>query len=377
MVGNEHGVITTLDHDAQVAQPVPAPRRREVHRRRRRLDLRRLRRRQRLRPVRQGAPAWRTRSPRTSTSTGWTSTTASSASPTRTAASPPSTTRTSSCGVGPGGARSAWMVRCDDDAVYHGHSHGRDRLRLAYRRANCGTPPPARCSSAGRSTARVFAGHRHPRGGAAVQGRVGSNAPTAATPRSSPAPPPRAASTSSPATASSSIYCFDAAGTRLWKLGTGCGSAYSMQYHDDRLYIVTTDGHSGLHRRQRGGDPRGAGRAPCPRCATSRPRARRPQPVQPTIVEVTSDAGAGVVVECLDDRGRLRVQVALRRLPARLVGAVPQGHPRAGRPLPGDRGARVQPRWLLPRVRRHPPPALSGERAASAIEGSRSRTPVS
>ncbi|MEK8106037.1 PQQ-binding-like beta-propeller repeat protein [Micromonospora sp. M12] len=41
----------------------------------------------------------------------------------------------------------------------------------------------------------------------------------------------------------SSIYCFDAAGTRLWKLSTGCGSAYSMQYHDDRLYVVTTGGH--------------------------------------------------------------------------------------------------------------------------------------
>ncbi len=31
--------------------------------------------------------------------------------------------------------------------------------------------------------------------------------------------------------------------------------------------------------------------------------------MQPTIVEVTSDSGAGVVVQCLDDRGRLRVQV--------------------------------------------------------------------
>jgi len=40
----------------------------------------------------------------------------------------------------------------------------------------------------------------------------------------------------------SSVYCFSKEGTRLWKLGTGCGSAYSMQYLNDRLYIVTTDG---------------------------------------------------------------------------------------------------------------------------------------
>ena len=41
---------------------------------------------------------------------------------------------------------------------------------------------------------------------------------------------------------SSSVYCYDRTGKRLWKLGTTCGSAYSMQYHKEKLYIVTTDG---------------------------------------------------------------------------------------------------------------------------------------
>jgi len=41
---------------------------------------------------------------------------------------------------------------------------------------------------------------------------------------------------------SSAIYCFEASGKRLWKLGTGCGSALSMQFLNDRLYLVTTDG---------------------------------------------------------------------------------------------------------------------------------------
>src|SRR5882724_7756884 len=40
----------------------------------------------------------------------------------------------------------------------------------------------------------------------------------------------------------SSVYCFTADGTRLWKLATGCGAALSMQYHAEKLYIVTTDG---------------------------------------------------------------------------------------------------------------------------------------
>lgn len=41
---------------------------------------------------------------------------------------------------------------------------------------------------------------------------------------------------------SSSVYCFDQTGKRLWKLATTCGSAYSMQYHKEKIYIVTTNG---------------------------------------------------------------------------------------------------------------------------------------
>lgn len=40
----------------------------------------------------------------------------------------------------------------------------------------------------------------------------------------------------------SSVYCFTKEGERLWKLGTGAGSAYSMQYLNQKLYIVTTNG---------------------------------------------------------------------------------------------------------------------------------------
>lgn len=38
---------------------------------------------------------------------------------------------------------------------------------------------------------------------------------------------------------SSSVYCFDKTGTRLWKPGTNCGSAH-LQYHKDKLYTVAT-----------------------------------------------------------------------------------------------------------------------------------------
>ncbi len=38
------------------------------------------------------------------------------------------------------------------------------------------------------------------------------------------------------------LYCFSGNGERLWKLATTCGSAYSMQYHQEKLYVVTTKG---------------------------------------------------------------------------------------------------------------------------------------
>nr|WP_246380601.1 WGR domain-containing protein [Micromonospora jinlongensis] len=108
MVGNEHGVITTLDHDAQCAARSASPTGSSASS-----------------PTTPGStpaamtatsttsparcPGWRTRSLRRSTSTGWTSTTGCWASRMPTAGSRRSTTRTSSCGVGPGGgARRGW-----------------------------------------------------------------------------------------------------------------------------------------------------------------------------------------------------------------------------------------------------------------------------
>ncbi|GGL06916.1 WGR domain-containing protein [Nocardia jinanensis] len=105
----------------------------------------------------------------------------------------------------------------------------------------------------------------------------------------------------------SSVYCFDAAGRRLWKLGTGCGSAYSMQYHDDRLYLVTTAGtlacldvsEAAVHDAEQGVLPQ-----------TVSVKAPRFEAVVPSsTVEVVTDAGGGVVVECTDVGGRLRVHI--------------------------------------------------------------------
>ncbi|MEU1251203.1 PQQ-binding-like beta-propeller repeat protein [Micromonospora arida] len=206
----------------------------------------------------------------------------------------------------PGRGRSAWMVRCDDDAIYHGHSQGvtgyewRTGSELWHTTtgsvlfgwqehgsvfAGTGTREVVRLSKSGRlertyrCDAPVFSCATAEGGEYVFAGD-----------------------------SQSSIYCFDAAGTRLWKLGTGCGSAYSMQYHDDRLYVVTTGGHLACIDAS---EPaiRAAQAGNVPQVRDIKAPRQAPQPVQPTIVEVTSDSGAGVVVQCLDDRGRLRVQV--------------------------------------------------------------------
>jgi outer membrane protein assembly factor BamB len=107
---------------------------------------------------------------------------------------------------------------------------------------------------------------------------------------------------------SSSIYCWDADGKRLWKMNTGCGSAFSMQYHKGRVYLVTTDGslacidasEEAIKAAEQGQTREFK--------AIKAPPAKRDVAVS-TSVETTSDASSGVVVECIEKDGRLRVRV--------------------------------------------------------------------
>ncbi|MFI6822068.1 WGR domain-containing protein [Micromonospora sp. NPDC050187] len=206
----------------------------------------------------------------------------------------------------PGRGSSAWMVRCDDDAIYHGHSAGvtgfdwRTGQELWNTRtgsvlfgwqerdhvfAGTGTRQVVRLTKHGRADltyqcdAPVFSC------AATENGRyvfAGDN--------------------------HSSIYCFDEAGNRLWKLGTGCGSAYSMQYHDERLYVVTTGGYlacidasePAIRAAEGGSVPQVVDVKAPPRMAATAPS---------TTVEVVNHADGGVVVQCIEVRGQLRIQV--------------------------------------------------------------------
>ncbi|GAA2365736.1 hypothetical protein GCM10010404_20240 [Nonomuraea africana] len=105
----------------------------------------------------------------------------------------------------------------------------------------------------------------------------------------------------------------------LWKLATGCGSAFSMQFLDDRLYIVTTDGS--LACIDAGEVAIAAARAgsvpqPVDVKAAASLEVVEPSTALETVLErvlervlETDGAGDGVVVECVKEGERLRVRV--------------------------------------------------------------------
>ena len=105
----------------------------------------------------------------------------------------------------------------------------------------------------------------------------------------------------------SSIYCFAKDGQRLWKLGTGCGSALSMQYFNERVYIVTTEGcltcidvsEAAIQAAHNGTLPRAVQVKAPPVVATP----------APTTLENVASAGTGIILECYREGARLRMRV--------------------------------------------------------------------
>ena len=81
----------------------------------------------------------------------------------------------------------------------------------------------------------------------------------------------------------------------MWKLSSGCGSAYSMQFFKDRLFIVTTDGalacidasEEAIKSAQEGVLPETV--------AITAPQVEESSVTQ---LETTSDRSRGMMVEC-------------------------------------------------------------------------------
>ncbi|MFO0562146.1 MAG: PQQ-binding-like beta-propeller repeat protein [Polyangiales bacterium] len=108
---------------------------------------------------------------------------------------------------------------------------------------------------------------------------------------------------------SDAIDCFDADGKLLWTLETGCDSALSMQYLDEVLYIVTSDGSlAAIDVSHAAIEAALAGNAPKPKKIKA-PHLDPVDPEETARVETTKDVGDGVLVECFKEKGKLRVRV--------------------------------------------------------------------
>lgn len=105
----------------------------------------------------------------------------------------------------------------------------------------------------------------------------------------------------------SSIYCFAEDGTRLWKLSTGCGSALSMQYFQERLYIVTGDGtFACIDVTEQSIEDAKQGNA---KQAVAQKAPAAVAVANTSHLDTISDTSTGVLLKCVKENSKLRVKV--------------------------------------------------------------------
>lgn len=203
-----------------------------------------------------------------------------------------------------------WMVRCDEIGVYHGHSAGVTMYDWEDGSEIWNKKTGGQVLFGWQEESTVFAG-------------CGDNSVYRFNKQGESGPVYKTDSTvySCAATADgefvfagdnkSSIYCFAESGERLWKISTECGSALSMQFFNDRLYVVTTSGIMAcIDAAQDAITAAEAGVVPKVKDIKARAADASTGNVGSIAdVETTSDTGEGVLVECYKDGGKVRVRV--------------------------------------------------------------------
>lgn len=211
--------------------------------------------------------------------------------------------------------QAAWMVRCDDEAIFHGHTAGVTAYAAADGTRLWHTKTDGNVLFGWQESESVYAGTgRHlVQKLAKADGRIeGVYRCDSAVYSCAASPEGKYVFAGDNA---SSVYCFTADGIRLWKLGTGCGAALSMQYRDQRLYIVTTDGSMAcIDVSEQAITAAHGGQVPAPldvkaAAATTYAPVTRPASLPAAAAPSAQGPGAGVIVECVEENGRLRIHV--------------------------------------------------------------------
>ncbi|WP_211365564.1 WGR domain-containing protein [Polyangium fumosum] len=201
---------------------------------------------------------------------------------------------------------SGWMVRADENGVYHGHSAGVTKYAWKDGKSVWEAKTGGSVLFGWQEASDVYAGTTDDKVYVFTKGgKPGVVCDCDDTVYSCAASP--GGKYIFGGDSSSTIYCFDATGKRLWKLATGCGSAYSMQYRDERLYIVTTDGSLAcIDASEEAIQKAQAGEVPTPRDIKAPAKVEE---IPSTQLETTRDTSKGVIVECVKQAGKLRVRV--------------------------------------------------------------------